>query len=95
MTAFLIVLCQNVEEERLHIIIQGLVIQEKLGQQAEVLAEEFADISINLNIEWRKRKKKGTFFFFFSNLASIFPSTTTPESIHCNHMQQAAIALLW
>lgn len=31
MTAFLIILCKYVEEERLHIIIQGLVIQEKLG----------------------------------------------------------------
>lgn len=39
MTAFLIILRKYVEEERLHIIIQGLVIQEKLGQQAEVLAE--------------------------------------------------------
>lgn len=51
MTAFLVILCKNVEEEGLHIIIQGLVIQEKLGQQAEVLAEEFADISINLSVE--------------------------------------------
>lgn len=51
MTALLVVLREDVEEERLHIVIQGLVIQEELGQQAEVLAEEFADISINLNIE--------------------------------------------
>lgn len=38
-----------------------------------------------------KEKKKG----LFSHLAPILPSTTTPESIQCNHMQQAAIALLW
>lgn len=31
MTALLIILCQYVEEERLHVVIQGLVIQEKLG----------------------------------------------------------------
>lgn len=79
MTAFLIILCKNVEEERLHIIIQGLVIQEKLGQQAEVLAEELADISINLNIEWRGEKRGGG--IFFSIAFSFFPSTTTPESI--------------
>ena len=48
-TAFVVVLGEDVEEEGLHIIVQSLVVQEKLGQQAEVLAEEFADISIHLN----------------------------------------------
>lgn len=51
MTALLVVPGQYVEEEWLHIVIQGLVIQEEFGQQAEVLAEEFADISIDLNRE--------------------------------------------
>lgn len=40
----------------------------------------------------KEKKKKG---LFFPHLAPILPSTTTPESIQCNHMQQAAIALLW
>lgn len=88
MTAFLIILCENVEEERLHIIIQGLVIQEKLCQQAEVLAEKFADISINLNIEWEKKIRP----FFLP--APNFSSTTTPEPTQCNCMQHTAIALL-
>lgn len=51
MTALLVVPRQYVEKERLHIVIQGLVIQEEFGQQAEVLAEKFADISIDLNSE--------------------------------------------
>lgn len=75
MTAFLIILCENVEEERLHIIIQGLVIQEKLGQQAEVLAEKFADISINLNIEWKKKIRP-----FFPFQLPIFPLYHHPRA---------------
>jgi len=48
MTTLLIILCQNVEEKRLNVIIERLVVQKKLCKQTKVLAKNFADISINL-----------------------------------------------
>lgn len=84
MTAFLIVLCEDVEQERLHIIIEGLVIQKKLGQQTEVLAEQFADISINLNTEQKEHEdivqNAGLSNPFYS-LPSPHPRSAEPHTV--------------
>lgn len=48
MTTLCIILCEHVEEEGFYIIIQGLVVEEELGQKAEVLAVDRADLSIHL-----------------------------------------------
>lgn len=45
---FAVVLGQDVEKEGLHIIVEGLVVQEQLGQQTQVLAVDCAHIPINL-----------------------------------------------
>ena len=37
MATFAVILGENIEEERLHIVIQGLVVQEQLGQETKVL----------------------------------------------------------
>lgn len=51
MAALAVVLCQHVEEERLHVIVQRLVIQKELGQQTQVLTVDSADIPIHLEQE--------------------------------------------
>lgn len=48
MAALAVVLREDVEEERLHVVVQGLVVQEQLGQQAQVLTVDCAHVSINL-----------------------------------------------
>ena len=74
MTAVFIIFCENVEEKGLHVVIQRLVVQEKLGKQAEVLAIDLAHVAINLvrrekmnkkskrkrNQDKKKTKKKNT-----------------------------------
>lgn len=45
---FAVVLGQDVEKEGLHIIVEGLVVQEELGQQTQVLTVDCAHIPINL-----------------------------------------------
>ena len=40
-------LCHHVEEERLHVKIECLVLQEQFGHQAEVLAVDFVLFSIH------------------------------------------------
>lgn len=52
MAAFIVVLCEYVEKEGLHVIVQRLMVQEELGKQTQILTVYCADISINL--EWRK-----------------------------------------
>ena len=37
-TALPVVFSQDVKQERLHVVVQGLVIEEKFGEQAQVLA---------------------------------------------------------
>ena len=37
-TAQMVRFCHDVEEERLHVVVQRLVVQEQLGQQAQILA---------------------------------------------------------
>lgn len=48
MAALTVILCEHVEEEGLHVIIQRLMVQEELGQQAQILTVYCADISIHL-----------------------------------------------
>ena len=43
-----VVLAENVEQEGLHVVVQGFVIQEQLGQQAKVLAVQFGLGTIHL-----------------------------------------------
>lgn len=47
-TTFAVVLGQDVEEEGLYIVVEGLMVQKQLGQQAQVLTVDCAHISINL-----------------------------------------------
>ena len=48
MAALLVVDGQDVEEERLHVIVEGLVVQEQLGQEAQVLAVDLTDVTVHL-----------------------------------------------
>lgn len=48
MAALAVVLREDVEKERLHVVVQGLVVQEQLGQQAQVLTVDCAHISVHL-----------------------------------------------
>lgn len=48
MATFVIILGQDVEKERLYIIVEGLVVQEQLGQQTQVLTVDCAHIPIDL-----------------------------------------------
>lgn len=53
--AFAIVLSEDVEKEGLHIIVQGLVVQEQLGQQTQVLTVDCAHVPVDLL--WKQREK--------------------------------------
>lgn len=48
MAAFTVILCENIKEEGLHVIVQRLMVQEEFGQQAQILTVYCADISIHL-----------------------------------------------
>lgn len=47
MTSFAVVNGQNIEEERLHVVVKRLVIEKELGQQAEVLTIDLIDVAIH------------------------------------------------
>lgn len=46
--AFAVVLRQDIEKEGLHVVVEGLVVEEQLGQQTQVLTVDCAHIPINL-----------------------------------------------
>ena len=48
MAALLVHLSQNVEEERFHIEIECLVVQEEFGHEAEILAVDLVVTSVHL-----------------------------------------------
>ena len=48
MTAIIIVDCQHIEEEGLHIVIQGFVVEEEFGEQTQVLAVDLIRIAVYL-----------------------------------------------
>lgn len=48
MAALTVILCEHVEEKGLYIVVQSLVVQEELCQQAQILTVYCADISIHL-----------------------------------------------
>ena len=48
MTTLLVHLRQDVEEEWLHVEVEGLVVQEELGHEAEVLAVDLVITAIHL-----------------------------------------------
>ena len=52
MGACLIILCEDVEEEGLHIKVQGFVVKEQLSQQTQVLAVEFAGVAVHFK-DWQ------------------------------------------
>lgn len=58
MTPFGVVLREHVKKERFHVVVESLVVQKELGEQAEVLTVYCADVPINLN----KSKVFGGFF---------------------------------
>lgn len=45
---FVVVLGQDVEKEGLHVIVEGLVVQEQLGQQTQVLTVDSAHVPVHL-----------------------------------------------
>ena len=47
-TSLAIVLGQDVEQKGLNIVVQGLVVQEELGEKTEVLAVDFTDCTVHL-----------------------------------------------
>lgn len=47
-TAFCISQRHHIEQKRLDVIVQCLVVEEKLGQQAQVLAVRFVSLAIHL-----------------------------------------------
>ena len=47
-TSFAIVDGQHVEEERLHVVVERLVIEKEFGQQTQVLAVDFVDVAVHL-----------------------------------------------
>lgn len=53
MATFVVVLREDVEKEGLDVIVKGLVVQEQLGQQTQVLTVDCANISIDL---WRDER---------------------------------------
>ena len=46
----LVILAQHIEEEEVHIIVQCLVVQEQLGQVAQVLAVQLLLLAIHLRM---------------------------------------------
>ena len=48
MTALLVHLRQDVEEEGLHVEVERLVVQEELGHEAEILAEDLVVTAVDL-----------------------------------------------
>ena len=48
MTTLAVVLSQDIEEERLHVIVEGLVVEEELDQQTEVLAVDLVGVAVHL-----------------------------------------------
>lgn len=48
MTALFIILRESVEQEGLHVIVEGLVVEEEFGQQTEVLAVDLAHVAVHL-----------------------------------------------
>lgn len=55
MATFAVILCEDVEKEGLYIVVKGLVVQEQLGQQTQVLTVDCAHVSINL---WDERENR-------------------------------------
>lgn len=45
-----VVLRHRVKEERLDVVVEGLVVEEQLGQQAQVLAVDLVDVAVDLEI---------------------------------------------
>lgn len=48
MAALAVVFGEDVEEERFDVIVERLVVQEQLGQQAEVLAVDLVGVAVHL-----------------------------------------------
>lgn len=48
MATFAVVLCEDVKKEGLHVIVEGLVVQEQLGQQTQVLTVDCAHVAVDL-----------------------------------------------
>lgn len=46
--ALLVILGEDVEQKGLHIVVEGFVVQEQLGQQTEVLAVDLVGVAIHL-----------------------------------------------
>ena len=48
MTALIVVLSEDVEEERLDVVVESLVVQEELDEQTEVLAVDLVRVAVHL-----------------------------------------------
>lgn len=56
MATFAVVLGEDVKKEGLHVVVEGLVVQEELGQQTQVLTVDCAHVPVHLG--WKQRQKR-------------------------------------
>ena len=54
--ALAVILGEHVEEEGLHVVVQGLVVQKQLGQQTQVLTVDCAHVAVHL---WGRKETGG------------------------------------
>ena len=47
MAAFLVVDGENIEKERLNIVVECLVVQEQLGEKAQILTVDLVHVTVN------------------------------------------------
>lgn len=55
MATFAVVLREDVKKEGLHVIVEGLVVQEQLGQQTQVLTVDCAHVAVDL---WEQNRER-------------------------------------
>ena len=58
MVALVVALAHDVKEERVRVVIEGLVVQEELGEKAEVLGVHLVLASVNFEKRQRSFSKK-------------------------------------
>ena len=47
-TTFAVILCEDIEQEGLHVVVERLVIKEQLDEQTQVLAVDLVCVAIHL-----------------------------------------------
>ena len=80
-----VALGHNVEEERLNVVIQGLVVQEQLGQQAQVLAVDFLLLAVDLE----DRERVVAIDFVAGRVAQIALELSASQTLPRRHRESA------